>query len=76
MINTLDDYIWQSLPEWGVFTTNPTSEMKVNSAGKFLHFRGNTVIFLLNESTNFEAIAPLVHALSPRITVVSASDKM
>lgn len=51
MINTLDDYIWRSLPEQSSFTTNPNLGIKVNSAGKFLPFRGNTVIFRLAEDT-------------------------
>lgn len=51
MINTLDDFIWRSLPEWGSFATNPDLIKKVNLAGEFLPFRGNTVIFRLDEDT-------------------------
>lgn len=51
MVNTLDDYIRQSLPRCGDFTTNPNSRKKVDDAGNLLPFVGNTVVFLLDEET-------------------------
>lgn len=50
MINTLDDYIYRSLPEWEDFSTNPNLCKKVDGEGNFLPFHGNTVVFLLDES--------------------------
>lgn len=51
MINTLDDYICRSLTQWGDFTTNPNLRKKVDDAGNLLPFRGNTVVFLLDDDT-------------------------
>lgn len=51
MINTLDDYICRSLPQWGDFTTNPNLRKKVDDAGNLLPFLGNTVVFLLDDDT-------------------------
>lgn len=51
MINTLDDYICNSLPQWGDFTTNPNLRKKVDDGGKLLPFTGNTVVFLLDGDT-------------------------
>jgi hypothetical protein len=51
MINTLDDYITCSLPQWGDFTTNPNLRKKVDEEGNLLPFVGNTVVFLLDEDT-------------------------
>lgn len=51
MINTLDDYICQSIPQWGDFTTNPNLRKKVDDAGNLLPFLGNTVVFLLDDDT-------------------------
>lgn len=51
MINTLDDYICNSLPQWGDFTTNPNLRKKVDEAGNLLPFVGNTVVFLLEDET-------------------------
>ena len=51
MINTLDDYICRSLPQWGDFTTNPNLRKKVDDAGNLLPFLGNTVVFLLDDGT-------------------------
>ena len=51
MINTLDDYICRSLPQWGDFTTNPNLCKKVDDEGNLLPFMGNTVVFLLNDET-------------------------
>lgn len=49
MINTLDDYICNSIPQWGDFTTNPNLRKKVDDEGKLLPFMGNTVVFLLDD---------------------------
>ena len=51
MINLLEDYISRSLPEWGDLSTNPNLCKKVNHAGSFLPFCGNTVVFDLAEAT-------------------------
>ena len=51
MINTLDDYICRSLPQWGDFTTNPNLRKKVGEGGNLLPFLGNTVVFLLDDDT-------------------------
>ena len=51
MINTLDDYICRSLPQWGDITTNPNLRTKVDEAGNLLPFLGNTVVFLLDDDT-------------------------
>lgn len=51
MINTLDDYICHSLPQWGDFTTNPNLQKKVDDEGNLLPFLGNTVVFLLEDDT-------------------------
>ena len=51
MINTLDDYITCSLPQWGDFTTNPNLRKKVDEEGNLLPFLGNTVVFLLDDDT-------------------------
>lgn len=50
MINTLDDYIWHSLPEHGDFSTNPNLRKKVDDTGHFLPFYGNTTVFLLDDA--------------------------
>ena len=50
-INTLDDYIWRSLPDWGGFETNPNLRKKVTDDGRILPFRGNTLVFLLDSDT-------------------------
>lgn len=51
MINTLDDYLCRSLPQWGDFTTNPNLRKKVDEEGNLLPFLGNTVVFLLDDDT-------------------------
>ena len=51
MINTLDDYICRSMPQWGDFATNPNLRKKVDDAGNLLPFLGNTVVFLLDDDT-------------------------
>lgn len=49
MINTLDDYIRHSLPAHGNFETNPNLTSKVAKDGSLLSYKGNTVVFLLND---------------------------
>lgn len=51
MINTLDDYIYRSMPLGGNFTTNPNLRKKVDDAGNLLPYLGNTVVFLLDDNT-------------------------
>ena len=51
MINTLDDYISNSMPQWGAFTTNPNLRKKVDENGELLPYLGNTVVFLLDSDT-------------------------
>lgn len=50
MINTLSDYIHSSMPPWGGFETNPNLSKKVSPEGNLLPFRGNTTVFLLEDS--------------------------
>ncbi|MBQ6829399.1 MAG: DUF1868 domain-containing protein, partial [Thermoguttaceae bacterium] len=49
MINTLKDYISDSLPQTGGFTTNANLVKKVDASGKLLPFFGNTIVFLLDD---------------------------
>ena len=51
MLNTLDNYISHSLPGEGDFSTHPNLVQKVDRAGRFLPFYGNTVVFLLEEQS-------------------------
>ena len=51
MIQTLDEYISNSLPQWGEFSTNPNLTKKVCPDGSLLPYRGNTVVFLLDAET-------------------------
>lgn len=51
MLNLLDGYIQNSLPEQGDFYTNPNLSKKVDDSGHFLPFFGNTVVFLLDDGT-------------------------
>lgn len=51
MLNLLEDYIGRSLPEWGDFSTNPNLRKKVDEAGGFLPFYGNTAVFDLSDET-------------------------
>lgn len=62
MINTLDNYICNSLPRWGDFTTNPNLRKKVDDGGKLHPFVGNTVVFLLDAETK-EKLRQLQEAL-------------
>jgi len=48
MINILEDYIWRSIPE-EAFCTNPNLRKKADEDGKILPYKGNTVVFLLDE---------------------------
>ena len=49
MINTLDDYICCSMPQYGEFSTNPNLKKKVDDTGNLLPYVGNTVVFLLED---------------------------
>lgn len=49
MLNLLYGYIENSLPE-GSLATAPGLRAKVDDAGRFLPFVGNTVVFLLNDA--------------------------
>jgi len=51
MINILEDYISNSIPEWGEFSTNLNLTKKVNCTGTFLPYFGNTVVFDLSDET-------------------------
>lgn len=51
MINILEDYIWRSVPE-EPFRTNPNLRNKVDENKKIQPYKGNTVVFLLDEDTN------------------------
>lgn len=50
MLNTLDDYIWRSLPEDGDFCTSPGLAAKVDASGRILPYAGNTTVFLVDEA--------------------------
>ena len=69
MINTLDDYICRSMPQWGNFTTNPNLRKKVDDAGNLLPFVGNTVVFLLDEETkdNLRQLQESLYRAAPDI---------
>ena len=62
MINTLDDYIYRSMPLWGDFITHPNLCKKVNDEGTLLPFVGNTVVFLLDDDTK-ESLRQLQESL-------------
>ena len=51
MLNLLKDYICDSIPHGGTFSTNPNLEKKVDKEGRFLPFYGNTVVFDLDLDT-------------------------
>lgn len=51
MINVLSDYIWRSIPENEGFVTNPNLVKKADETGRLLEYKGNTVVFLLDEVT-------------------------
>ena len=50
MLNLLEDYIFRSVPEED-FTTNPNLSGKVDGAGEFRPYFGNTVVFPLDAGT-------------------------
>ena len=62
MLNLLDGYMQNSLPEEGGFSTNPNLRLKVGDDGHFLPFYGNTVVFLLDDGTR-ERLRQLQNAL-------------
>ena len=51
MITTLSDYICRSMPQCGDFSTNPNLRKKVDDEGNLLPYVGNTVVFLLDNTT-------------------------
>ncbi len=51
MINLLSDYIWQSLPQYAPFATNPNLIKKVAPDGQMRPYQGNTTVFLLTDET-------------------------
>ena len=72
MINILEDYIWRSVPE-EPFRTNPNLRNKVDENKKIQPYKGNTVVFLLDEDTNgklAELQAELYEGLSQKTTVL------
>ena len=50
MINILEDYIWKSIPD-EMFHTNQNLRKKADENGKILPYKGNTVVFLLDDDT-------------------------
>lgn len=50
MINILEDYIWRSIPD-EAFHTNQNLRKKADESGKILPYKGNTVVFLLDDDT-------------------------
>ncbi len=74
MINLLSDYIWQSLPQYAPFATNPNLSKKVTAEGKMRTYRGNTAVFLLEDETKYkleslrdELYAAAGHMLSEKL---------
>lgn len=69
MINTLKDYISDSLPQTGGFTTNANLVKKVDESGKLLPFFGNTVVFLLDDETkrSLKAVQDKLYAAAPEM---------
>ena len=67
MINTLKDYICDSLPNTETFTTNVNLVKKVDESGKLLPFYGNTVVFLLDAETKraLKAVQDELYAAAP-----------
>lgn len=50
MLNLLKEYISCSVPRKGTLKTNPNLRKKVDESGAFIPYRGNTVVFLLEEA--------------------------
>jgi hypothetical protein len=67
MINTLKDYVSDSLPQTGGFTTNANLVKKVDASGKLLPFFGNTVVFLLDDEAKraLKAVQDSLYAAAP-----------
>ena len=67
MINTLKDYISDSLPQTGGFTTNANLVKKVDASGKLLPFFGNAVVFLLDDEAKrvLKAVQDKLYAAAP-----------
>ena len=69
MINTLKDYISDSMPQTGGFTTNANLLKKVDASGKLLPFYGNTVVFLLDDESKraLKAFQDKLYAVAPEM---------
>lgn len=69
MINTLKDYVANSLPETDAFATNANLVKKVDASGKLLPFFGNTVVFLLDDETKrgLKAVQDKLYAVAPEM---------
>ncbi|MBR3993198.1 MAG: hypothetical protein IKI92_04965 [Anaerotignum sp.] len=68
MINILEDYIWRSIPD-ETFHTNQNLRKKADESGKILPYKGNTVVFLLDELyCALQDVVPLGD-LCPHITL-------
>lgn len=69
MINTLKDYISDSMPQTGGFTTNANLLKKVDASGKLLPFYGNTVVFLLDDESKraLKAVQDKLYAVAPEM---------
>lgn len=67
MINTLKDYISDSLPQTGGFTTNANLVKKVDASGKLLPFFGDAVVFLLDDEAkrSLKAVQDKLYAAAP-----------
>ncbi|MBQ7111493.1 MAG: DUF1868 domain-containing protein [Thermoguttaceae bacterium] len=67
MIHTLKDYISDSMPQTGGFTTNANLVKKVDANGKLLPFYGNTVVFLLDDESKraLKAVQDKLYAAAP-----------
>lgn len=67
MINTLKDYVSDSLPQTGGFTTNANLVKKVDASGKLLPFYGDAVVFLLDDESKraLKAVQDKLYAAAP-----------
>lgn len=69
MLNLLEEYIPHSLPEGREFATNPNLSAKVDPEGRLLPYRGNTVVFLLEQPVQraLEELQDSLYAAAPEM---------
>lgn len=66
MINLLEHYFWQSLPQTAGFTTHKGLESKVDAGGKLKPYAGNTTVFLLDDTLQ-DTLAALQDSLYEKV---------